>query len=555
MTDREGCGKGWPAEKRLLQFLGLAGCMMIGGQLVMVTFSATPILQVSRLLLDAIGIGLLAVLFYQMMKRWQNEVRAVEQRYSALLEYHPDPILVYDREGGIIRVNAAAEWASGYREEELIHGAKNRCLIVPKERDVTQYFTKALQGELQHYEVIWEHKNGRKHNYSVALLPIRIDGKVVGMHAISREITVQNRLWEALRESEERFRQLVEESPVGIIIRQKDKWVYLNDTAMKVLGGRKKEDILSQPILRFVHPDDQRRAWDLVGKSGKAERIERRLVTLDGEVREIEGKSIPIIYEGEQAEYIVFIDMTEINKSKEFLQQAEKLSSIGELAAGIAHEIRNPLTSLKGFVQLLQGMPLSRDEINQYCGIMLTEIERINLIVSELLLLARPKELDLKHKELRSILENVVILLNTQAILHNVQITADFEQEPLWIHCEENKIKQVFINLIKNAIEAMPQGGEIRLEARRRGDDVVVKVADQGCGIPEDKLGKLGNPFYTTKETGTGLGLMVSYSIIENHRGCISVESKVGRGTTFTVRLPYARHGAVHERELLAAKG
>lgn len=218
-------------------------------------------------------------------------------------------------------------------------------------------------------------------------------------------------------------------------------------------------------------------------------------------------------------------------------QQSEQLTMAGTLAAAIAHEIRNPLTSLRGFIQLNQ--TTSR----RYNDIMLAEIDRINDIVNELLVLAKPQSGEYARRPLRPLLQNVYTLLNPQAILYNVQLIDAYPRqlESLSVVCVENKLKQVFINVIKNAIEAMPGGGEITISAAADEEWVRIDIADNGPGIPEEQLERIGQPFVSTKEKGTGLGLMVCQTILEDHRGTIRFQNRLGGGALVTVKLPLNR--------------
>jgi two-component system sporulation sensor kinase A len=218
------------------------------------------------------------------------------------------------------------------------------------------------------------------------------------------------------------------------------------------------------------------------------------------------------------------------------LQKSEKLTMIGEMAAGIAHEIRNPLTTLKGFVQIM------RKDAPQpvYFDLMFSELERIETITDEFLALAKPQVSEFKQKDVRQLLDNVVMLLSTQAILQNIEIETVYQDVPL-IVCAENHLKQVFINIIKNAIEAMSDGGKIMIRVHpehNETDQVRISIEDQGCGIPEERMAKLGEPFYTLKEKGTGLGLMICYKFIKEHGGQLFFVSKVGKGTTVHIVLP-----------------
>ncbi|WP_088834108.1 CheR family methyltransferase [Paenibacillus tyrfis] len=228
-------------------------------------------------------------------------------------------------------------------------------------------------------------------------------------------------------------------------------------------------------------------------------------------------------------------DITERKQTEELLRKSEMLSAVGQLAAGIAHEIRNPLTALKGFTKLMG----SGGQHGNYLSIMADELERIEEIVGELLVLAKPQAVDFLPKSVPSILHDVIMLLETQAIISKVTIETDIEDELPLASCVENQLKQVFINVLKNGVEAMPGGGTflVKAEKSERGS-IRISFIDQGCGTPETKLAKLGQPFYTTKNKGTGLGLMVSYKIIENHRGSMTITSKEGFGTTVVIELP-----------------
>ncbi|GMB08022.1 cache domain-containing protein [Thermolongibacillus altinsuensis] len=223
-----------------------------------------------------------------------------------------------------------------------------------------------------------------------------------------------------------------------------------------------------------------------------------------------------------------------IQQSEELLRKSEKLAVVGELAAGVAHEIRNPLTSLKGFIQLLK-----EGERNQaYFDIIEAELERLNEIVDEFLLLGKPNAIKKAYSHVSEMLQHVMKLLEGQALLHHVTVQCSVDEQLPPLYCDENQLKQVFINIIKNAIEAMPNGGMLRIEAKRRLDSILICFTDEGCGIPKERLSTLGEPFYSTKEKGTGLGLMVSFKIVEAHGGKMKIHSEEGKGTTVCLLFP-----------------
>ncbi len=228
-------------------------------------------------------------------------------------------------------------------------------------------------------------------------------------------------------------------------------------------------------------------------------------------------------------------DMRSRNKMDELLRRSEKLTTVGQLAAGVAHEIRNPLTTLRGFLQLQQ----QTKQLNvSHVGLMLSELDRINLIVGEFLILAKPQATKFVTKDMRNILNDVVALMNSEAHLHNIEFKLLFTEDNCLVSCEENQLKQVFINLLKNAIEAMPTGGPIHIHITMRKGIVSITITDEGFGIPEEMISKIGDPFFTGKESGTGLGIMVSQRIILNHKGNLEFQSQENVGTTVHVSLP-----------------
>ena len=218
------------------------------------------------------------------------------------------------------------------------------------------------------------------------------------------------------------------------------------------------------------------------------------------------------------------------------MRRSEKLTMVGQLAAGVAHEIRNPLTTLKGFIQLQE----RTGKVNHsHTSMMLSELDRINLIVSEFLVLSKPQAVRFQERDMRQILSEVLYLLDSQAHMHGVSFLVNYEEELPLVRCEENQMKQVFINIIKNAIEAMPDGGRIEFTVELlTSNHVQVQVRDHGIGIPKENLARMGDPFFTNKEKGTGLGLMVTQRIIFNHKGTFDIQSKENEGTVVTIALP-----------------
>lgn len=230
-------------------------------------------------------------------------------------------------------------------------------------------------------------------------------------------------------------------------------------------------------------------------------------------------------------------NITARKQTEEVLRRSEKLSVVGQLAAGVAHEVRNPLTTLRGFVQLLQK---DGKLAPSYLNIMLSELDRINFIVSEFLVFAKPQASKYQLANLEDIMNDIVMLLHSEANFNNILITTQFDEPIPPIRCEVNQLKQVFVNMMKNGMEAMPVGGELSIELTRsaNGQKIIIRISDQGSGISEEDLQRLGEPFFTRKEEGNGLGIMISQQIIANHKGSMSFQSELGRGTCVEIILP-----------------
>jgi len=276
---------------------------------------------------------------------------------------------------------------------------------------------------------------------------------------------------------------------------------------------------------------------------------ETQRVTKNGEWLDVSVTISPIRDKNGEIRAIASItrDMTSRNKMEELLRHSEKLTTVGQLAAGVAHEIRNPLTTLRGFLQLQQ----QTHKLNpQHIDIMLSELDRINLIVGEFLILAKPQATRFQKRDVRFILGDVISLLDSQAHLCNVMFDTQFTSQSCLISCEENQLKQVFINILKNAIEAMPSGGQITIAIEHQDNNHLnVTITDQGIGIPEDMIPRLGDPFFTGKETGTGLGLMVSGRIIQSHQGAMHINSRVNEGTSVVITLPLTQEAGTDTAE------
>jgi two-component system, sporulation sensor kinase E len=240
--------------------------------------------------------------------------------------------------------------------------------------------------------------------------------------------------------------------------------------------------------------------------------------------------------------YIIFKDVTNLRSLEEQVQRSDRLAMIGQIAAGTAHEIRNPLTSIKGFLQVLR-KTLQEQGMERECGyteIMLTEINRINELVNEFLLLSKPKNVTYHALDISQAIRDIMPIINNEALLHGVIVQYESASRLPEVIADRELLKQVFLNICKNGIEAMGDGGHLTVTEKVDEEErkVNIEIHDTGPGIPTFVIDKIFDPFFTTKDEGTGLGLSVCQRIIHDVGGHIRVSSK-GFGTTFTVGIPY----------------
>lgn len=230
-----------------------------------------------------------------------------------------------------------------------------------------------------------------------------------------------------------------------------------------------------------------------------------------------------------------------LQEDRQKLQEKENLAAIGQMAAGIAHEVRNPLTTIKGFVHLLEKHNGMKDPtVNSYLEMIDKETNRMNSLLKDFLQYAKPGKPQLIIKNVNLIISDIVFLLETHCHSRGVNMETTLAQKIPEIQCDENQIKQVIMNIVLNGIDAMENSEEKLLNISTFYDKkfVYIVLKDSGCGIPEEHRTKVFIPFYTTKEQGTGLGLSVCYAIIESHNGKIEIESRVNEGASFIISLP-----------------
>lgn len=462
-------------------------------------------------------------------------------------------IAITDQQGKIIYVNDKFCAISKYDRDELI-GEDHRILnsrFHPKQYFTNMYKTIA-SGTVWTGEIKNKAKDGSYYWVHTTIVPfLNEDGKPYQYISIRTDITDRKATEENLKNTLKQLASTNKEladikfaldaSSILAITDEKGIITYVNDTFCDI-SKYSRNELLGQDhriLNSHFHPKEFfKEMWKKIG-NGQIWKGEVKNVTKDGKEYWVDTTIVPFLNDkGKPYQYVAIRkDISDRKKVEEMILRSEKLALIGELAAGVAHEIRNPLTSLRGYTEFLKD-ETTEEEKQQYFDILLDEIERIDFIVSEFMLLAKPKVLKFAPKNVISILNHTVTFLKTEAKYKRVSIITDYEANDLVVQCDENQLKQVFLNIVKNAIEAMPQGGNLYIRVNKQHNHVTIEFQDQGVGIPKEKLEKLGEPFYSTKEHGNGLGLMVCFKIINDHKGKVQVTSEENVGTTFNILLP-----------------
>lgn len=337
------------------------------------------------------------------------------------------------------------------------------------------------------------------------------------------------------------FVSLVEHAPDSIILAdRKGKIFYLNAAHKKLMGAKNGE----------YGPDYYE------GGTKEAKKIMKMLYENKGMILNYEttlksrdGKIVPVLLSAVQlkdkkgnvtATYGIGKDITDRKKMEVQLQEKERLASIGEISAGLAHELRNPLMAISTAVGVLKKTFSPSKENKKLFNVIIEELSNLNKIVSNFLQLCRVEKLELKsNKEIKKIMDNIIIYLQEiNKISSKIKIIKNYESLNSKIQIDSSQITQALSNVIMNALEAMPRGGELTIKIKETKEKLIIKITDTGRGINPDELDKIFNLFYTTKPSGIGLGLSLVKKFVINHHGEISVKSKPGLGTTFAVKLP-----------------
>ncbi len=487
-----------------------------------------------------------------------------EEKYRSIFENAVEGIFQTTPEGRFISVNPAMASIHGFASpEEMIAGVieSGRQLYVDPEDRARYRSLLEDHGMVEAFEAQVYRKGGNVIWTSTSARVVKdAKGQPLYFEGTVEDITARKRFELALRESEERFRMLVLDLPVALLIHDGKTIHYANPAALNLMGVRDYDEIRATPFIDLVHQDFRERVEKLIGsvlKSGEAVPVMvQKYVRLDGQVIDVEAMAIPIAFGEQGAIYSILKDITEHKRLESQLQQAQKMEAIGTLAGGVAHDFNNILTVIIGFSSLLK-MQLEHDSQKKaFVDQILTSSEKAASLTRSLLAFSRKQRIVLKPLDIDETIGNVAKMLK-RLLTEDIELTITPSGEALTVMADPTQIDQILINLATNARDAMPAGGTLGIKTEgttlgddfitaegygKHGDYVLISVTDTGHGMDRETARHIFEPFFTTKEVGkgTGLGLATVYGIVKQHEGYITVSSEPGQGTTFTVYLPRA---------------
>ncbi len=345
-----------------------------------------------------------------------------------------------------------------------------------------------------------------------------------------------------LQETRKLASEVVTHLPLGILVMDtRDQILYTNGVACNLLGIGKEE--IKSPSAKALLPKNIWVLQEMI-KTGQFLAEKEIFLASDNSPPIPVAASVTHIH-GEDNNYIgvmfVFKNLTEIKALETKNQRIEKLAAVGNLAAGIAHEVRNPLSAIKGYVTYFGSLFEADSENRKAAELMTEEVDRVNRVISELLEFARPSDLRLRKIKVIDLINNSLRIVAHEAEAANIRIIKDIDPNLPGINADMDRLTQVLLNLYINAIQSMESGGELRLTAGQRGSTLVVNISDTGSGIGLEAQKHIFDPYFTTKSKGTGLGLTIAYKIIENHNGSIQITKTEASGTTISLVLPLGK--------------
>ncbi len=498
-------------------------------------------------------------------KKAEMEVRENQRTLQLIFDTVPQTLVMKDREGRYQMVNRAWCQFHGLQSGQVIGKTPIELPNRPQgeSRMAHQLDQPILSGEKDHLSQEYSRTNikGIERKVLSIRVPLKNEtGEIAGLVVLGMDITDRARVEQELRAGEERFRNLIDGSHLGIAIHQANRPLLVNQAFAKVFGyGNPRELLLMNNLELLVDPADLPRLKEKYAHlkkdvSGDHSRYQFRGIHKGGQTLQLETYFQSIEWRGAPAVQTTVMDITDRMMLENQLRQSQKMEAVGQLAGGIAHDFNNIIQIVRGYAELAQGKNGADNPSSAYLGKVLKAADGASALVRQLMAVSRQEVMQLRPLHPGELIGNLTQMVR-RLIGENIELIVSQEDNLPQISGDPTMIEQVLLNLIVNARDAMPGGGRLELSAdayavsddfRRRfgdakGDTFVrIRLSDTGEGMSQSTLEHLFEPFFTTKESGkgTGLGLSMAYGIIQQHHGSIDVSSEEGKGSTFTIYLP-----------------
>lgn len=504
------------------------------------------------------------------LKEMERKLQEANVRLSTLLETAEEGITTTDPYENLTFTNKAFANMLGYEEDELV-GMNLRNLVDEQDFGKLEEQTrKRMRNETSRYELRMYRRDGESMAVQITASPLRRkDGGFAGTLGVVVNINERKRIEEALRNSEKRFRAIVDSAREAIVMADDEEKISLFNPAAEKMFGYSRKEAVGKPMLLSLVPKQFHQAMHTAlkafGKTGSETIVGQTLVS---NLQKKNGTEFPVELsisafqmKGEWQFVGIIRDITErkqmeeklkeyaecleqkveertreLKQMQELLLKSERMAAIGQVAAMVGHDLRNPLTGIKSATYYLKTKLKSKIEPKciEMFELIEKDIEYSNKIINDLLDFSRDINLQLAETTPEAIMKQTLDLVE---IPENIQVINLIGGEPT-TKVDAEKMKRVFANLIRNAIDAMPNGGKLTISSRESNGKIELIIADTGIGMSKEVIDKLWTPFFTTKAKGMGLGLAICKRIVEAHDGRISVNSTVGKGTILTIALP-----------------
>ena len=495
-------------------------------------------------------------------KKQEQRLQASREDFRNLFEHIPTGVFISSKEGKFLNVNRALLDMLGYdSKEEFLNIDLPQDLYVRPEDRLKFQEKMERDGRVIDYEMEFKRKDG-------SIIPILLTGharydqlgNIIGYEGLNVDLTRRKLMEKELREAYDFMNKIVQSSPNSITATDMKGNILIWNQAAEETIGYQADEVIGKMNIRKIYPEGlARKVMQLLrseeyGGAGRLHSYPMVYVRRDGEV--IEGNlSAAIIYDAngkEIASVGSFVDLRDrlemeraLRNTQEQLLQSEKLAAMGRLTSQVAHELNNPLYGIMNTLELLKTEIPPENRRRKILEMALSETMRLSDLLRKMLSFSKPDQEERQPIDVNSVIDEILLLHEKQLKENDIDIVTSYAGQLPRVNASKNQLRQVFLNMVANARDAMPDGGTLSVATSAGRDHIIIEIKDGGTGIRDEHIGRIFDSFFTTKGEvkGVGLGLSVCYGFIKDHGGDIKVKSRVGVGTTFTITLPIYKPG------------